>query len=375
MQRSKRWLGAVIQVAALLWATGSAAQAAEPIQITDLRGQRVTLAHAAQRIVFSATDDYGILAMIDPEPAKRIVAWNKWRLDADVLAALRAPDPAAFDRITQLSIDGPQNLHAEALIAMNPDLVVLDTFYGKADRAIARLEKAGIAVAVLNLAPDLRAEHPTEGIEKIAVLVGRAEEGKRLSRFMLERLERVQRRVAALKAQGARLPKVLMEPHAGSGPCCMSMGAGKNLGDLVRIAGGELIGAELILGMAGQLNAEYVIAQDPDVYIGTGGGHLKARGGLLLGPGISEQAARDSLQRAAQRKGLSETSAVRHQRVYGIMHSGLSIAMLEKIARWLHPDTFRDLEPQATLDAIHQDWMKINMPGLTWIELGAGARP
>lgn len=360
----RQWLA----LAAALGA-GPALASTQPVQITDLRGRSVRLARPAQRMVLAATDDFVMLSMLAPQPAKNVVAWNKWRLDAQSLQMLRGPDPRAFAHMAQLAIDGPQNLHAEALIALEPDLVVLDPFYAQASQTVSRLEKAGIAVAVLEVSPDLRQAEPTRGLVQFGILTGHETRARELAAFLEQRLARIREGVQRLRARNARLPLVLMEPHAGSAPCCLSMGAGKNLGDMVRMAGGRLIGGELIAGMAGTLSTEYVMAQDPEIYIGTGGLHLQSRGGLLLGPGVAPGQAQDSLRRVVQRTGLAQTRAVRNGQVHGLWHGGLGIVSLECVATWLHPREFADVKPQATLDALNQRFLAAPWRGSFWTSL------
>lgn len=360
----RQWLA----LAAALGA-GPALASTQPVQITDLRGRSVRLARPAQRMVLAATDDFVMLSMLAPQPAKNVVAWNKWRLDAQSLQMLRGPDPRAFAHMAQLAIDGPQNLHAEALIALEPDLVVLDPFYAQASQTVSRLEKAGIAVAVLEVSPDLRQAEPTRGLVQFGILTGHEARARELAAFLEQRLARIREGVQRLRARNARLPLVLMEPHAGSAPCCLSMGAGKNLGDMVRMAGGRLIGGELIAGMAGTLSTEYVMAQDPEIYIGTGGLHLQSRGGLLLGPGVAPGQAQDSLRRVVQRTGLAQTRAVRNGQVHGLWHGGLGIVSLECVATWLHPREFADIKPQATLDALNQRFLAASWRGSFWTSL------
>lgn len=362
---AKPWLRAVWLCCLLLLSLPAAAQ----IEIVDQAGRTVRLAEPARRIIFSEPGDFTVLAMLDENPAGRIVAWNRWRLDQHTVNQWRSIDPEAFDRITQMSIDGPHNLNAEALIVHAPDLVVLDHFFGSAKQAVSQLEQAGIPVAILSLEANLRLRHPTEGIEKLAVLIGREERGKEVSAFIQEHLGRITERVAQIKAGGVELPTVLMEPHAGSGPCCLSMGEGRSMGDLVVLAGGQLIGSEIIEDMSGQLSAEYVIASDPAVYIGTGGQHMKARGGLLLGADVDAAASRASLKRVLQRVGLAHTRAVREKRAHGIWHSGFSIVNLELIATWLHPESFKDIDPAATLAEIDRRFMAKSLTGTFWTSL------
>jgi iron complex transport system substrate-binding protein len=244
---------------------------------------------------------------------------------------------------------------------------VLDHFFANAKQTIARLEQAGIPVAVLNLEADLRERNATEGIEKMAILIGREQRGREVADFIVSHVQRITQRVAKLKQQQAALPTVLMEPHAGTGPCCMSVGSGVLMGDLIVMAGGRLLGSEIVEGLSAQLSAEYVIASDPEVYIGTGGRHIEARGGLLLGPDVDPAASRASLQRVTQRVGIAQTSAARNQRSYGIWHSGYPIVNLELIATWLHPELFSDVDPMATLAQINQRFMAKPLTGTFWI--------
>lgn len=370
----RQWLQSTAALAGLLL-SGAAPASSQPLQITDLRGRTVRLPKPAQRMVLGATDDFVLLSMLDKQPARNVVAWNKWRLDAQSLLMLRGPDTKAFDHMAQLAIDGPQSLHAESLIALEPDLIVLDAFYAKATQTVARLEKAGIPVAVLEINPDLRQPQPTQGLIQFGILTGHEARAREVASFIEQRVHRIREGVQRLKSRGAPEPLVLMEPHAGSAPCCLSMGNGKNLGDMVRMAGGRLMGGELIAGMAGTLSTEYVIDQDPEIYIGTGGGHLKARNGLLLGPGVSASQAHSSLQHVIQRTGLSHTRAIRNRRVHGIWHGGLGIVNLECIASWLHPEEFADVRPQATLDALNQRFLAFPWQGTFWTSLQATAAP
>lgn len=201
----------------------------------------------------------------------------------------------------------------------------------------------------------------------MAILIGREQRGKEVAEFFTQHVHRITSRVEALRNRQASLPAVLMEPHAGSAPCCMSVGAGVLMGDLILMAGGKLIGSEIVEGLSGQLSAEYVITSDPDIYIGTGGRHIENRGGLLLGPGVDVEASRASLQRVTRRTGLAQTSAVREQRTYGIWHSGYPIINLELIATWLHPELFSDVDPAATLAELNRRFMVKPLDGTFWI--------
>lgn len=358
------WMASCLLAASV---TGGAPAWAQ-IELVDQAGRTVRLHEPARRVFLSEPGDFAMLAMLDADPAARIVAWNRWRLDERTVAQWRAINPTAFDRIEQLVIDGPQHLSAENIIVHDPDLVVLDHFFGKATHAVRQLEQAGIPVAILTLEPQLTAENPAEGLEKLAVLLGEEERGREISDFIRSRRDHIVEKVSRLEQQGVQKPSVLMEPHAGIGPCCLSMGLGRSMGDLVALAGGRLIGSEIIEEMSGRLSPEYVIAANPAVYIGTGGRHLQSKGGLVLGVDVDPETARQSLTQVMQRMGLQHIGALEQGRVHGLWHSGYGIVHLERIAKWLYPAFFEDLDPAAThaeLDAK----MPLTQKGTFWISM------
>lgn len=357
-----RRLSAALLLVGVLFSLPSFAQ----LEITDQAGREVRLEEPAGRIFLSEPGDFAMMAMLVDNPAAHIVAWNRWRLDDHTLEQWRSIDSQAFDSIKQMAIDGPQNLSAEALIMHEPDLVVLDHFFGKAQHVVRQLEQAGVPVAILTLEPDFGRPNPAEGLEKLAVLLGHEQRGREISEFFRSRRDRITQRARELMEQGVPRPSVIMEPHAGIGPCCLSMGVGRSMGDLVILAGGQLIGSEIIEEMSGRLSAEYVIAQDPEVYIGTGGRHLEGRGGLTLGIGVSPEVAQASLRRVVQRVGLQHIRAVTQERVHGIWHSGFGIVNLELIAKWLHPQHFQDIDPAATQAELEQRFLSLRQQGTFW---------
>ncbi|WP_068635256.1 ABC transporter substrate-binding protein [Thauera butanivorans] len=359
----RRLCGALRAVLAGLLSALSLGAAAE-VAVTDQAGRRVVLSQPAQRIVLTDTSDFITLALIDDRPAQRLVAWNRWRLDADTLGALREADPA-FDDILQLSVDDPNNFPLERVIALKPDLVVLHPRFMAVGRLIRQLEAAGIGVVVLRLTPSFRSERPLDGLQQLGVLIGRSEQTDAYMAFFQERLERIRSRAATVQ----RRPVVLLEPHAGSAACCSSVGSGESIGDLVTIAGGRHIGEEVLPGMFGQLSLEYVLDQDPEVYIGAGGAYLAERGGLVLGVNTTPAAAQASLGRVLQRKGMSGMRAVEDGRTHGIwfpLTGGLSIVALEAVAKWVLPDLYADIDPQATMDEINSRFLATPLRGTFW---------
>lgn len=357
-----------MRLAALLLCLASAllgAPARAAVTIIDDAGRTVTLDTPAARVVLTDGMGFLALALIDPDPVARLAGWNRARLDAPTRAALARALPGleTVPDTGDLAAGGS----VEALVALAPDLVVLDPFYDRAPAARRLLEAAGIPVAVLALTPTIRAAEPQEGLIRLGALIGREAEARAYAAFADARLARIRERVAGLPDR----PAVLLEAHAGRGPCCVAPGAGEGIGDFIAFAGGDNIAAPVVPGMAGPLAPEYVIERAPEVYIGTGGAYMAAQGELVLGPGVSEAEARASLLGVLDRPALAATPAVARGRVHGLWHalavSALNVVAVEAMARFIHPDLFADTDPAATLAEIEARFLAAPLPGTLWI--------
>src|SRR5690606_2187188 len=111
----KQWLWAGVLAAGLLVGLPAHGE----IEIVDQAGRSVRLNEPARRIFFSEPGDFAMLALLVENPASRIVAWNRWRLDERTLGSWRSIDSAAFEQIAQLVSDGPQNLNAGYVIRLH----------------------------------------------------------------------------------------------------------------------------------------------------------------------------------------------------------------------------------------------------------------
>ncbi len=353
----------------------AAAVADAGISIVDDAGRRVSLAEPARRVVL--TDGMGLvsLALLDQRPVSLLAGWNRSRMDADALASLRPALPG-IDAVPDIGDLAAGGAALEKVIALAPDLVILDPFYNRSAGVLQKLEAAGIAVAVLALTPSVRDLDVMRGLERFAVLLGRRDRARDYVDFVTERLERIRSRAGALVAE--ERPPVLLEPHAGPDTCCISTGGGQGIGDFIGFVGGRNIGADVIPGMAGPLSLEYVIGSEPLVYIGTGGAYMAPRGGLVLGAGTDVARACGTLEAVLSRPGISEIPAVRTGRAYGMSHglaiSALNVVAIEAFATWVHPDLFADVDPQATLDEIGTRFLPAPLAGTWWVGMHASCR-
>lgn len=146
-------------------------------------------------------------------------------------------------------------------------------------------------------------------------------------------------------------PSVFIELKAAtSDDCCGTAGNG-NMGDFIDLAGGNNIAKGLLPGALGQINLEKVLSANPDVYIASGAKAPDAKDpGIKLGAKVTEQQARDSLNSAMQRTGISTLKAVQDGNSHAIWHSyynsPYNVLAVQAFAKWIYPEKFASLDPK-----------------------------
>jgi iron complex transport system substrate-binding protein len=173
-----------------------------------------------------------------------------------------------------------------------------------------------------------------------------------------------------LAASNAPRPSVFMHAHAGGNECCYSSGKG-TFDDFITLAGGRNIAAGIIPGSTGQISLEFLISKDPEVYVATGGAHLAASGGLVLGTGVDTENARRRFAELLARPGLSGLTSVTSGRAHALWHmfndTPSHIVALEWLAKWFHPKLFRDLDPADTMKRIN-GFSAVPLEGTYWVD-------
>ena len=163
-----------------------------------------------------------------------------------------------------------------------------------------------------------------------------------------------------------------------SDDCCMSFG-NENFGKMVDFAGGRNLATPLIPGTFGTVNAEQIVAANPDVVIVTGSnwdGYVPGGNWVGLGYGANMTEARRKLANLMKRPAFTQTTAVKTGQVHGIWHqfynSPYQFVAIQEIAKWLHPELFKDVDANATMKALHERFLPLPYePGL-WVSLEAG---
>lgn len=288
----------------VLW--GAACPATEAAAFRDALGRTVVLPETPQRIVSLAPHLTEILFAIGAGP--RVVG---------VTAYCDYPEEArALPRI-----GGFSDPSAERVLAVRPDLV-LATTVGNRREAVERLVRLGIPVFVTRVQRVL--DVPRQ-IRLVGRLVGRREAADRVAAALARRLERVIRRV-----QGRRPVRVYYQVWDKP---LITVSRGSFVDDAIRLAGGVNVFAGLDQRHP-RVSREAVVAARPEVMVLSGMGQEDAR-----------------LKREWLR--FTAIPAVAHQRVY-VMDSDFLhrpgpriVEGVERLARWFHPEAFRDGESES----------------------------
>lgn len=341
------------------------------IVLTDAAGREVRLAAPARRIVANDSLLLLSLALIDPDPVARIAGWaGPQRIDKGMYASFRKRFPQ-IDAVPVVGAVSPSNASPESILSVQPDLFVVSLWQPGWETVTELLEGAGVRVIFLD-GPTNAKRDPAEAtafsIELLGTAIGRRPKAVEYADFVRARYRSVTDRLRNVEER----PSVLVDAFAGT-ECCSTPGRDNRLTQNIELAGGKIVGAERIAGYEGRLNPESVLAIDPDIYIGTGGPHLAAQGGLVLGGGFDAVTARASLSAVLSQGIRRNLTAGREGRAFAVSHqlsiSALSVLTFECFAKWTHPELFADLDPTQTLAEINRRFLAVPLEGTFWIGL------
>lgn len=347
------------------------AHAAGPLPVTDMLKRTVTLKHAPERIVLLDARDALSMALLDPEPMRRVVGWAAPEaLDSNaLLAALTAKAGRGIPVVGGLA---PGSISLEAIVALKPDVVVTTrNAEGANGELSAQLDAFGIPLLFSDSASSASGRSASDDLPALMRMWGRLlGQEARAEDF----LAFVGDRFAAVAACIGRVPprKVYLEVQSTYDDCCWA--AGRQVwGELLTLAGGRALDAATAPWFQ-KLHVEQLIAEQPDLYIATGGAY--ARGTRpAIAPGLPVREAQDGLEPLVTRPGMDLVTAVTARRVCGIW-TGLvvirpfNILFVERVATWLHPDACRSIDPEKTLRELNSRFLSIPVGMPLWASLG-----
>lgn len=363
---------AVVLLAVLMGTLAAAAR-----EVTDLAGRTVTLPTSVERIVIGEGRYLPAIAILDrADPTRRVVGMmgEYEQVDPASYARYRAAFPR-IDQIMRIGRTSQESFSLEQALALRPQVAIfgLDGHGpgSRSARVIEVLESAGVAVVFIDFRVDPLANTP-RSLELLGRVLGREAEAAEFLSAWREAYAQVQERLATARPTPVR---VFIESRVGLMPCCETMVRGM-MGGFVTAAGGINAAAGIVAGEAGTVSLEYLLTHPPDVYVGTAIGSAASAADnpwIALGPDVSPDVAQSTLARAMGRTGIAQLSAVRTRRAHAIWHhfynSPFNVAAVQMFAKWLHPELFADLDPDALLRELHRRFQPFAMGGTYWTSL------
>jgi iron complex transport system substrate-binding protein len=230
------------------------------------------------------------------------------------------------------------NPDVEAILELNPDLVVLiaSALFGSVKPTADVLESAGIPAVAIN-------PRDREAVEKLGYILDKEEEADEYLDWREEILNSIKERVEKIPEEDK--PKVYFETSG-------QYGTHRSCGNFIKAGGGK----NIFEGMSGKIDAEAVIARDPDIIV-----KLARTGGY--GVDADDTAEFKALrEEIMSRPELQNVKAVEEGEVHILdWHlvtfypaSGCrDFVGYAYFAKWLQPTLSEDLDPKT----IHQEYL------------------
>lgn len=341
-----------------------------PRTIKDVAGRNVTIDAPAQRVVVTFYYEE-FTAIAGKEGWDRVVGYSKapwagWRNSIWQRYVAAVPRIAEVADVGHLD-DG--SFSAEKVIALKPQvLIISESGYKALGPTAGQIEAAGISIVAVDYNAQTVANHvaSTRAIGQVMGTEARAEE---LAQLYEREVADIQRRIAAA---GPAKRKVYLELGMG-GPGEISNTYTTTMwGKILDQLGADNIAKGKIPGALGPLNAEAVLAANPDVIFIAGSSWPNAPQSLNMGYGVERADTRATLARYLDRPGWRTLAAVRNGQVFAIQH-GLARALfdftaMQFIAKRLYPAAFADVDPEANLRLYHERYLPIAYGGVWMLD-------
>lgn len=349
------------------------------VTVTDIVGREVTVKAPVESVLLGEARQLYVVAALEPDdPLKRVVGWPADFRTTDLDAYNRYK--AKYPKMAELPVFGSPNqgqFSAEKALALKPDLLILslDGWGPSKETLVPQLEKAGIPTVVV----DFR-QYPFENTVPSAILMGKlfGQEGRAqaLVDFYIKHINGVYDKVEQIEKAKKTKPVAFLYRAAGLGDCCSTFGRG-NMGLFIERAGGVNLGSETVPGWSGTVNPEKVLAANPDLLIVTGSNWTyqpNASGYISLGYDATPQQAKAQLKELVERTpGWTNLEAYKNGQVHAIWHqfynSPYSFVAFLQFAKWLYPQDFQNLDPEAIYKEFHQKFLPLPYTGAFWANL------
>ena len=345
--------------------------------LTDIAGRQVEVPAQVQRIVLGEGRLLPVLGILEGQQVlDRLVGMpaDLALIDPGTDRQYREAFPA-LQQVPRIGQGSADTFSLEQVLSLAPDLAIFSlSGHGPGShqqRLTEQLQRAGVAVLFVDFREQPLVNTPLS-IRLLGQALGREARAEAFVAAHARALAAVSDALPGLPG-----PLVFLHSRAGLGDgCCESMARGM-LAGLLEAAGGRSLATDYLPGHAGVLSLELLLSQPVDHYVASavGSANSLAEGApyIALGPGVQAEPAHESLQRLVSKGGIRHLAAIRNGQTHAIWHgfynSPFNVVAVQVFARWLYPDVFADLDPQATLAQLYAEFQPVPLQGTYWISL------
>jgi iron complex transport system substrate-binding protein len=374
MQLSKLAFCAALALVGFLPAPSDAA---DKVTVTDITGRKVEVKAPVEKVILGEGRQMYFVATLDTDqPFRRVVGWRDdlQKADLDGYKDYLAKYPQ-IEKIPTFGGFKEGTFDVEQAVSLKPDVILLNIEAKTATddaKLIEKLAKIDIPVVFVDFR-EKPFENTDASMRLIGKLFGKEARAEEFIAFRKAQIDLVTERLA--KANPTK-PLVMVERAGGySDDCCMSFG-NENFGKFVEVAGGQNLAAKIIPGTFGVVNPEQIIAANPDHVIVTGSNwELYVPGGAWVGvgSGADKAKARNKLAALMKRPAYTGVKAVKDSKVHAIWHqfynSPYQFVAIQAMAKWLHPELFKDVDPDQTMKTLYERFLPVPYKTGYWVSL------
>lgn len=357
--------------------TKADAASGNAITVTDVEGRTVTFDKLPERVILSEGRGVFATSILDREhPLDKVVGMGN---------DLEKSAPSYYDNfkksvpeladVTTIGNMNHGDVTVENLLALNPDVVVMSADAYKTSGTNGLLQKLDDA-KIKYVVTDFR-QHPlentTKSVEMLGTVLGKEDKAKEFTKEWTDKVNSVKERVEKLNDR----PSTFLWRAAGMKECCSTVND-SNLGEMINLAGGDNLGDHLVDGPSGSVTAEQLIASQPAAIIATGGSWAPDKDKpevvphVELGYNSDPETAQKTLQGLLATPGFEELKAPKDDEFFAVWHqfydSPLNYIAIEQFAKWLHPDEFKDLDPEKDLKEAHKKYVAFDETGVFFVK-------
>ncbi|MBP2561278.1 iron complex transport system substrate-binding protein [Neorhizobium galegae] len=353
---------------------------AQSFTVKDVAGREVKFDKPVERVILGEGRMLYSVAPIEKEdPFAKIVGWRNDLLTTDKdgydTYLAKFPNGKELPFLGNLT-DG--TLQTETVVKLHPDVMLLPIGNKKAADEVKleeMLNKIGVKIVYIDFREHIL-DNTEPSLKVLGQIFGHEDRAAAVAAYWKQQMARV---TDKLKAANPKKPNVFMYRAAGLVECCGTFGP-DNFGLMVDWAGGHNLGSDFLPGYTGSINAEQVVASNPDVVVATGSNWSQtkdAKDFVNVGPTAAATAenSRKALNALMQNAAFTGSKAVAGGNVHAIWHqfytSPYQFVAVQQMAKWFHPDLFADLDPDATFKEFHEKFLPVPYQPGYWLDAKA----